>query len=426
MNYLKDKIIFHTAKIGVIGLGYVGLPLSIAIAEEDFLAYGFDIDSTKIKKLSNGISYIKDVNNKKIIKLLNKEKFIPTSNFDYLENLDVIIICVPTPLNKKNKPDLSFIYNAIKELKKHNLKNKLIILESTTYPGMTNDILEKHFNNLDIGKNFFLAFSPERVDPSNKQYNVKNTAKIVGGVEENSTFLAKLFYENVLDSEIIPVSNAKTAEMCKILENTYRLLNIALIFEITNACKKLDINIWEVIKGAKTKPYGFEAFYPSPGVGGHCIPIDPLYLTWKMKKEKVKMPLIKTADQITRKMPKIISKRILKIVKNKKKKILFIGVSYKKNSSDLRESPTLKIIKNLIKKKIIIDIYDPYVKEIVINNKKYESINLKDIDNYDLVVICVDHDNIDFDYIYSHCKNIYDLKNTASQVKKKKGIIYGF
>lgn len=425
---LQDKIKSKEAKVGVLGLGYVGLPLAVAIAEKGFLTYGFDIDKEKVKKILNSNSYISDISDEELASINSKQNFITTSDFNYIDEVDIILICVPTPLDKKREPDLSYIYKAIEEIKEHKYKDKLIILESTTYPGNTENILDEYFSKEDI----FLAFSPERVDPSNKMYNVKNTPKLVGGINEESTELTILFYKSILDSNVFSLSDTKTAEMCKILENTYRLVNIALIFEFAEICEKLDINIWEVIKGAKTKPYGFEAFYPGPGVGGHCIPIDPLYLTWKMKKQGIDMPLVNIANNIIENVPNKIANKINKIISDKnltlkESKILIIGLSYKKDIGDVRESPSLKIFDKLIKEKVNVKIYDPYVKEVIINHKKYKSTNLDNLCKYDLVVICVDHSNIDYDYIYSNSKVVLDLKNTISLVndKKKIGVVYG-
>lgn len=421
-NFIK-MINSKEAVVGIIGLGYVGLPLAAASVQSGFKVLGFDIDENKIKKLCNGENYIKDVDDRIISEAISEKRLIPTSDFSQLTKADIVIICVPTPLTKKRKPDLSYVDRAVRSVKKFLKRNMLIILESTTYPGTTEELLKDSFKKkgLEEGKDFFLAFSPERIDPSNEKYNLKNTPRIIGGINELSSKLALSFYKNILDSDITIVSNSRTAEMSKILENTYRLVNIALISEFTLACQALNINIWEVIDAAKTKPYGFQAFYPGPGVGGHCIPIDPIYLTWKMKKENLRMPLIDRANKIINKIPKNIVKKIKRILKSIDMKlagsnILLIGVSYKKDTNDLRESPTLKLIDILRKRKANVDIYDPYVKEFVHNKNKYVSIDISALSDYDMVVICVDHSNIDYKYIYKNANIIFDLKNTVRNV----------
>lgn len=415
LNKIKNK----EAIVGVIGLGYVGLPLTLSILEKGYKTYGFDIDKNKIKLLKKGISYITGLNLDSIGSYIKDNKFIPTCNFSKLSNLDIILICVPTPLNKRNKPDMSYVNASIKNIIKYSKNNSLIIIESTVYPEATIDIKKKYFKN----KFVFLAFSPERIDPANENYNVNNTIKIVGGIDKISSSLTKEFYKNIINARILEVSNSTSAEMCKILENTYRLVNIALILEFAKACNNLNINIWEVIYAANTKPYGFQAFYPGPGVGGHCIPIDPLYFLWKMKKNGIKLPLIKKASQIVENTPKNITKTIMKIIKEKnikKAKVLLIGITYKKNVNDLRESPSLEIYKLLFKKNIKVSFFDSYVKKVQIKKHLFISEKLNNIKNYDLVVICVDHSNLDYDYIYKESKLLLDLKNTKEGVKNDK------
>ncbi|MDD3392672.1 MAG: nucleotide sugar dehydrogenase [Bacilli bacterium] len=418
VKVLKKKIENKDLIVGVIGLGYVGLPLSVLIATKGYKVYGFDIDKKRVNQLLNKQNYISDVDTNSIKKMIENNKFIPTDNFDLLNMVDIIIICVPTPLDKKRKPDLSCLYKAVKEVSHHLKDNDIIVIESTTYPGTTNDYVKNIFSKkgFNVGQNLFLAFSPERIDPSNKNYTVINTNRVVGGCDELSTKIVALFYQNILEAKVTCVSNSTVAEMSKILENTYRLVNIALIFEFAKACNKLNIDIWEVIEAAKSKPYGFQAFYPGAGVGGHCIPIDPIYLTWDMKKKHIKLPLINISDKIIKNVPKNIVKKIKRILKLQKKKlkmanILLVGISYKKDTSDLRESPSLKILDILETKRANVNYYDNYVKELIHNNKKYSSIDLTNINQYDLVIICVDHSNVDYKYILNNSKIILDLKN---------------
>ena len=428
INKLEEKINNKKLIVGVIGLGYVGLPLSALVASKGYKVYGFDINKERINKLLDKQNYIPDVNDNLLKEIIDNKMFIPTNDFELLNEVDFIIICVPTPLNKKRKPDLSCLYNAVKDVSKHLKDDIVVVIESTTYPGTTNDYIRKTFSKkgYEVGENLYLAFSPERIDPSNKKYNVINTNRVVGGCDDESTEIVTCFYKSILDSKVISVSNSTVAEMSKILENTYRLVNIALIFEFVKACNKLDINIWEVIDAAKSKQYGFQAFYPSAGVGGHCIPIDPIYLTWDMKKKHVDLPLINVSDKIVNSVPKTIVKRIKNILKEenirlKDANILLVGMTYKKDTNDLRESPGLKILDILNCKKSTVDYYDNNVEEFTYDNIKYRSIDLDNINQYDLVVICVDHSNIDYDYISENSRTILDLKNIYSN----DGDVYG-
>ena len=418
INRLEKKINNKELVVGVIGLGYVGLPLSVLAASKGYKVYGFDINKERINKLLDKKNYIPDVKDSLLKEIIDNKMFIPTDDFEFLKEVDFIIICVPTPLNKKRKPDLSCLYSAVKDVSKHLKEDSVVVIESTTYPGTTNDYIRKIFSKkgYEVGDNLYLAFSPERIDPSNKEYSVINTNRVVGGCDEESTEIVTNFYKSILDAKVVSVSNSTVAEMSKILENTYRLVNIALIFEFAKACNKLDINIWEVIEAAKTKPYGFQAFYPGAGVGGHCIPIDPIYLAWDMKKKHVNLQLINASDKIINNVPKKIVKKIKNILKNenirvKDAKILLVGMTYKKDTNDLRESPSLKILDILNTKKSTVDYYDNNIEEFIHKNKKYRSIDINNINEYDLVVICVDHSNIDYYYILDNSRTILDLKN---------------
>ena len=425
----KTKSIMEMIKqkeciVGVIGLGYVGLPLAITLANKGFKVIGYDIDKHKINKLLNSENYINDIKTSDLKTALQNKLFIPINDSNELKQTNIIVVCVPTPLNKKRKPDLTYLKQAAEIVSQNIKKNHVIIFESTTYPGTTEKLLKKIIekSGLNALDDFFLSFSPERIDPSNKYYNVNNTPKIVGGIDKESTQVTAYFYQSIIDSNVIKVTNTKTAEMAKILENTYRLINIALIFEMSEICNKLKIDIWEVIDAAKTKPYGFQAFYPGPGVGGHCIPIDPIYLSHEMKKHKYKTQLIDISNKIVSNMPNYIVNRIKKITKNHKLndlKILLIGMSYKKDVDDLRESPSLELFKILQEKKAQVDYYDPYIDSFTFNKKQYKSVAINKIKQYDLVVICVDHSNLNYKYILDNSKLIFDLKNVYQNNKKK-------
>lgn len=420
MEMIKQK----ECVVGVIGLGYVGLPLAITLANKGFKVIGYDIDKHKINKLLNSENYINDIKTSDLKTALQNKLFIPINDSNELKQTNIIVVCVPTPLNKKRKPDLTYLKQAAEIVSQNIKKNHVIIFESTTYPGTTEKLLKKIIekSGLNALDDFFLSFSPERIDPSNKYYNVNNTPKIVGGIDKESTQVTAYFYQSIIDSDVIKVTNTKTAEMAKILENTYRLINIALIFEMSEICNKLKIDIWEVIDAAKTKPYGFQAFYPGPGVGGHCIPIDPIYLSHEMKKHKYKTQLIDISNKIVSNMPNYIVNRIKKITKNHKLndlKILLIGMSYKKDVDDLRESPSLELFKILQEKKAQVDYYDPYIDSFTFNKKQYKSVAINKIKQYDLVVICVDHSNLNYKYILDNSKLIFDLKNVYQNNKKK-------
>ncbi len=420
MEMIKQK----ECVVGVIGLGYVGLPLAITLANKGFKVIGYDIDKHKINKLLNSENYINDIKTSDLKTALQNKLFIPINDSNELKQTNIIVVCVPTPLNKKRKPDLTYLKQAAEIVSQNIKKNHVIIFESTTYPGTTEKLLKKIIekSGLNALDDFFLSFSPERIDPSNKYYNVNNTPKIVGGIDKESTQVTAYFYQSIIDSDVIKVTNTKTAEMAKILENTYRLINIALIFEMSEICNKLKIDIWEVIDAAKTKPYGFQAFYPGPGVGGHCIPIDPIYLSHEMKKHKYKTKLIDISNKIVLNMPNYIVNRIKNITKNHKLnnlKILLIGMSYKKDVDDLRESPSLELFKILQEKKAQVDYYDPYIDSFTFNKKQYKSVAINKIKQYDLVVICVDHSNLNYKYILDNSKLIFDLKNVYQNNKKK-------
>jgi UDP-N-acetyl-D-glucosamine dehydrogenase len=418
-NILLNKIKTKKSVVGIIGLGYVGLPLAGVFAKKNFNVIGFDIDSYKINMLNKGKSYIKHIKNE-FLGSINK-KLIATTNFANIQNVDVIIICLPTPLTNKNNPDLSFITLTLNVIKKFLKKGQIIILESSTYPGSTKQMIqpiikEKKFI---LGHDFFLGYSPEREDPSNKKYNISNIPKLLSGSTFECKNITSQLYSKVV-KEVVLMSSIEAAEFTKIFENTFRSVNIALVNELKLLSTKTKLNINEIISAASTKPFGFKAFQPGPGVGGHCIPIDPYYLSWVAKKNNIKMNFIGLAGKINDMMPKWIIGESFK--GRNIKKALILGVAYKKNVDDMRESPGLEFIKILLKKKIKVDYHDPYIKTIKTRKFKrtMKSIDIKKISNYDIVYLLTDHDIFNYSFIKHNAKFIIDTRNVyKSEIKNK-------
>jgi len=426
-NELLKKIKNNDFKVSVIGLGYVGLPLAVEFAKNNFEVYGIDIDENKVKNINEGISYISDIDNNELLDLVRKNKIKAFGNYEVLSEVDIIIIAVPTPLSKTKDPDLSYILNAVNNIKKYLKKGHLIILESTTYPGTTDEVIKPILeeSGLKCGLDFFLAFSPERINPGDKVYKIKNTPKIVGGVDEISGKLAYEVYSKIIDSVIV-VSSSKVAEMAKLLENTFRAVNIALVNEIAIMCDILKIDVWEVIESAGTKPFGFMKFYPGPGIGGHCIPIDPIYLSWKMKTLNYNARLIEVASEINTNMPRYVVQRIADILNEyersvKGSRILILGVAYKKDVNDIRESPAIDIISLLSDKGAIVYYFDPYIPKIQIGDLEIESVELtrEILRESDLVVLITDHSIFDYEFIYKNANLIFDTKNAFKNYSEK-------
>ena len=413
---IKDK----NAKIGVIGLGYVGLPLAIEFIQAGFNVVGIDIDEDKINSINNGENYIKDVDDNILIKAVKENKFSASSDFSIVKNLDSISICVPTPLNKQKNPDISYIISVMDKIKDYIHRDMIIILESTTYPGSTKELILPYIQNsgYKVGKNFFLCFSPERIDPGNKDFNTSNTPKIIGGITDKCTKTGALLYGTIVD-KVITVSSTETAEMVKLLENTFRAINIGLANEVAIMCEKLGVNVWEVIEAAGTKPFGYMKFSPGPGLGGHCIPIDPHYLSWKLKTLDYEARFIQLAGEVNTNMPnhilKLISDNLNKLHKSLNgSKILIVGVAYKKDIDDTRESPALDIIQLLQNAGAKIDYHDTYVPNLMYNDILIDSIiNLESekLNSYDACVIVTDHSNIDYEMIYDNSQLIIDTRN---------------
>ena len=424
---LRNKIIEKKARIGVIGLGYVGLPLAVEFAKKGFEVVGIDIDASRIKSIEGKRSYILDVTNEDIRAIISAGLFSATADYKVINKLDVIIICVPTPLRKTREPDISYIVNATESIARHKKSGQLIILESTTYPGTTDEvvlpILER--NSLKLDRDFFLAFSPERVDPGNIKFKTKDITKIVGGVTKKSAELSKLFYSQII-KDVRIVSSAKAAEMVKLLENTFRSVNIGLVNEIALMCDKLGINVWEVIEAAKTKPFGFMSFYPGPGLGGHCIPIDPLYLSWKARLHGFEARFIELADMVNSYMPEYVVKRIGQILNKVKKplldsKILIMGIAYKKDVNDIRESPAIEIMRILASVGAKVFYFDPYVPEVKIDGTVFKSVSWKAgvFKDKDCVVIITEHSSVDYEEVLSHSKIIFDTRNVYKNINRK-------
>jgi UDP-N-acetyl-D-glucosamine dehydrogenase len=426
---LKDK----NALLGVIGLGYVGLPLAVEKALSGFKTIGYDIQKTKVDQVNKGINYIGDVVDSDLVKLVKKKILTATNDVNDLADADVICICVPTPLDEHQQPVIDYVESSVIEISKFLKKDMLIILESTTYPGTTEELIKPILEStgLDCGTDFYLAFSPERVDPGNLLYKTKNTPKVVGGVTKKCTDLAALLYESILQAPIHKVSSPAVAEMEKILENTYRNVNIGLINELAILSEKMGIDIWEVIEAAKSKPYGFQAFYPGPGLGGHCIPLDPYYLSWKAREYGFHTSMIESSMMINDRMPEYVVERASKILNESKKplngsKVLVMGVAYKQDIDDYRESPALKVIEHLIQEKSIIEYYDPYVAEFMYKNLTMKSIRSFDairFQEFDLVIITTGHTNIDYEKVIKESKVIFDTKNALKKYKNLEKII---
>jgi UDP-N-acetyl-D-glucosamine dehydrogenase len=425
---LLEKINAKTSKIGVIGQGYVGLPLSVELSKQGFNVTGFEIDEYRVKMINEGKSYIGDVSAGDIKELVLSKQFSASVNFGNLSKMDVVIICVPTPLRKSKNPDVSYIIKAVKSIKKTLRKGQLVILESTTYPGTTSELVLPMLEDVGLkaGVDFFLAFSPERIDPSNKKFGIKDTPKVVGGLCEKCTELAAAVYSSF--TKVHKVSSTQVAEMVKLLENTFRAVNIALVNEVALMCDKLDIDVWEIIEAAATKPFGFMPFYPGPGIGGHCIPSDPNYLSWKLKTLNFYSRFIELAGELNSKMPEYVVSKVADALNSKTKalknsKVLVFGAAYKKDIADVRESPAIDVINLLLQKDTKVSYYDPYV-PIVQDCRRGMTLssikNLVGLNKYDAVVVVTDHTNVDYKKILKESRVIIDARNVFKNIKSNK------
>ncbi|MEO8209501.1 MAG: nucleotide sugar dehydrogenase [bacterium] len=429
---LKNKVIENKFTVGIIGLGYVGLPLALEFANKGIKVIGFDLDEFKIKKiLKEKESYIKHIPSEKIKSAVEKKTLTATTNFALLPEADAVIICVPTPLNHNREPDMSYVVDTAKTIGKYLRKGQFVSLESTTYPGTTDEILLKIFEEkgFKVGKDFYLCFSPEREDPNNEKYSTSTIPKVLGGVTKECLEIGTLIYEKVI-VKVIPVSSTKAAESTKLLENIFRSINIALVNELKVVFERMGIDVWEVIEAASTKPFGFTPFYPGPGLGGHCIPIDPFYLTWKAREYEISTKFIELAGEINTAMPEYVVSKVYHALNENRKclkgsKILLLGLSYKKDIDDLRESPSLKLIELLQDEGAIVDYSDEYVTTIpklrkYEFNKKSVALTKKNISKYDLVLLSTDHSYYDYKLIFDNAKIIVDSRNAFKKFKGKK------
>lgn len=425
---LLNKIQLKKATIGVIGLGYVGLPFAIEIVQKGFHVLGFDKNQEKIAMLQNGESYIADIPKENIQQILKDQHFEATFDFSKLASVDVVIICVPTPTTVDGTPDISYIEEAAHDIGRYIKANALVILESTTYPGTTEEIvqpiLQKH--GFAVGQDLFLAYSPERVDPGNSNFSVSNTPKVVGGVTSNCLEVSKGFYETVIHTSVFTVTSPKVAEMEKLLENTFRQINIALVNELSQMCYKMNIDVWEVIDAASTKPYGFMPFKPGPGVGGHCIPVDPKYLLWAGQQHGISATLIEAADKINDSMPNFVVERLEQYLRIQNielchAKIVIIGVTYKPDINDSRESPALRVIQQLLDSQSSLQIIDPYIQTFPVEQTLLNIVPLteKSVKDADAVLILTNHSNIDYSLIDQEASLIFDTRNTHFLFKNK-------
>jgi UDP-N-acetyl-D-glucosamine dehydrogenase len=427
---LIDKINDKTANIGVIGLGYVGLPLAVEFTNAGYNVTGIDVDQTKVDLINSGKNYISDIKDSILNDAVDNKLLKATTSFNVVRELDAISICVPTPLNKEKNPDISYIVAVMEEIKNYLHKNMIIILESTTYPGSTKELIMPYIEsqeNLITGENICLCFSPERIDPGNEFYNTSNTPKVIGGITPKCSEVGRELYSKII-KEIVIVSSTETAEMVKLLENTFRAINIGLANEVAIMCEKLGVNAWEVIDAAATKPFGFMKFTPGPGLGGHCIPIDPYYLSWKLKTLDYDARFIKLAGEINTQMPRHVVELIISSLNDYQKsingsKILIIGVAYKKDINDCRESPALDIIQILKDQGSEISYFDPFVPSLEFaefNFKSIKSLDESKLAEFDATVIVTDHSNIDYKSIHTFCDLIIDTRNVYKNNSSKK------
>ena len=434
MNILEQKITERKTVVGILGLGYVGLPLAREFASAGIKVVGFDIDEPKIKKLNSGKSILKHIPNSQVKKMVDDKKFVATSNMARLKNVDAILICVPTPLTKSREPDMQFVVKSCETISKYIRKDQLVVLESTTYPGTTRElmapILER--SGLKAGKDFFMAYSPEREDPGNANFTTKTIPKVVGGLTEKCLEIACSLYEIAIVNTV-PVSSVEAAEATKILENVYRCINIAMVNELKMVFDRMGIDVWEVIKAASTKPFGFNPFYPGPGLGGHCIPIDPFYLTWKARQYGMPTRFIELAGEINTDMPNYVIHRTMEALNDKRKslkgsKVLVLGLAYKKDIDDLRESPSIELIELLREKGAKVDYNDPFIPKTHKQREhdlkmKSRKLTAKMIASYDVVLISTAHSEYDYNMIVKNAKLVIDTRNATANVKSNRSKI---
>ena len=428
---LLSRIAGKQIVVGVVGLGYVGLPLAVEKAKAGFKTIGFDVQADKVKMVNEGHNYIGDVVDAELAQLVADGMLSATTDFSFVKDVDFIAICVPTPLDAHQQPDISYVESSAKAIAEHLSPNTMVVLESTTYPGTTEELirplLEKG-SGLTCGKDFYLGFSPERVDPGNLIYKTKNTPKVVGAIGEDAREVIAAVYGAVLGDKVHTVSSPAVAEMTKILENTYRNINIGLINELAILCNRMNINLWEVIEAAKTKPFGFTPFYPGPGLGGHCIPLDPYYLTWKAREYGFHTSMIEASMMVNDRMPEYTVERCGKILNRHDKslkgaRVLVLGIAYKQDIDDCRESPALRVIEELEKTGAVVSFYDPYIPQYKQQGKMKKgepALTAALLQQTDLVVVTAAH--VDYDFVQQYARAIFDTKNVMTQVKERTNI----
>jgi len=427
-HILQEKICNRSLRIAIIGLGYVGLPLAVTFAEAGFRVTGIDVDKQRVDAVKRGQSYIPDLASSTLLSLIKTEKLSFTTDFDELNEVDAISICVPTPLHKTRDPDLSYIISVVQQITAHLRPGQLVVLESTTYPGTTDEVLLPALQStgLKVGVDFFLAFSPERIDPGNPNFDTRNTPKVVGGITPVCTEVVRAYYAAAIEN-VVPVSSTRVAEMAKLLENTFRAVNIGLVNEIAIMCNKLSIDVWEVIDAAATKPFGFMRFLPGPGLGGHCIPVDPHYLSWKLKTLDYTARFIELAAEINRSMPYYVVDKISAALNEQRLSfngatVLILGVAYKKNVGDVRESPALDIIQDVLSRKAIVLYNDEYVPSVTVRNVTLRSQPLDSalLQAADCVVIVTDHSYYDTAWIVREARSLVDTRNMTQSYTDEK------
>ena len=431
---LLQKIEGHRAQVAVIGLGYVGLPLAVEKAKAGFTVVGLDRNANRVAMVNRGENYIPDILAYELAEVVKAKKLRATQDFSVISDVDVITICVPTPLDKNKQPDTSYIEGVVEQSIPFIHKGQLIVLESTTYPGTTEEVILPRIESrgFKVGQDVFLAFSPERVDPGNKRYKTKNTPKVVGGVTPECTKVATALYEQVLEGKVFPVSSPRVAEMTKLLENIFRIVNISLMNELALLCEKMKIDIWEVIEAAKTKPFGYMPFYPGPGLGGHCIPLDPFYLAWKAKEYDFTTRFIELAGEINDGMPYHVVEQAMELLNTKGKslngsKVMLLGMAYKRDIDDLRESPALKVARLLAERGAELSYHDPYIPKIDVPGLQFESIPLTpaNLATQDLVIITTGHTNVDYQQVVENAPLIFDTRNATKGIQSPKIVRLG-
>ncbi|MCX6600219.1 MAG: nucleotide sugar dehydrogenase [bacterium] len=431
INNLLSKVADRSLRMGVVGMGYVGLPLAVEFARKGIHVTGIELSAEKVQRLKAGDSYVLDVETKELEKHVRSGLLTATTDYGVIRELDAISICVPTPLRKTGDPDISFILSARDEILKYAHPGLLIILESTTYPGTTEELIVPALEarGLKVGRDVFVAFSPERVDPGNPVYHTDNTPKVVGGHTADCLKAALAVYGLIIEKPV-PVSSTRAAELAKLLENTFRSINIGLVNELAIMCHLLDVDVWEVINAAATKPFGFMPFYPGPGLGGHCIPIDPIYLSWKLKTLKYRARFIELADDVNRAMPEYVVTRVSMALNDRRRalngsKVLVLGVAYKRDIDDLRESPSLDVMESLAKRGAQVSYHDPCIPSVTIGERRWESVPLTEqtVSASDVVVITTDHSSVDYAMVVRRAPLVFDARNATAHLGEQPNVV---